>query len=196
MLFYDISRDTLSAKVYDGDPKTQFSFVKSIDKGDRYNLSKISMCTHAGTHIDSPWHFDEDGIDVGKMRISQFYGKCTVVTIEGVLTGEDMDRLLPHCQRRIIFHGRGKAFISSSAAQVIADSKVVLVGTDAISISPEFDEERTHFELARANIAILENLYLEGIKDGEYTLSAFPIKLDGLEAAPCRAILMEEGKGF
>lgn len=196
MLFYDISRDTLSSKVYEGDPETEYDFIKSTDNGDMYNLSKISICSHAGTHIDSPYHFDEEGIDVGKMRISQFYGKCTVVTIEGILTGEDMDRLIPHCRKRIIFHGRGEAFLSSSAAQVLADNKIQLVGTDAISIAPSFDEAKTHYELAKGNIAILENLYLEGIKDGEYTLSAFPIKLDGLEAAPCRAVLMEEGKGI
>lgn len=196
MLFYDISRDTLSTKVYEGDPPTNFELIKSIDNGDMYNLSKVSMCTHAGTHIDSPWHFDEDGKDIGKMRISSFYGKCTLVTITGVLTGEDMDRLLPLCRKRIIFHGSGKAYISESAAMVLSDHGVVLVGTDASSIAPPFDEERTHRQLALGNIAVIENLFLEGIKDGDYTISAFPIKLDGLEAAPCRAILMDEGKGI
>ena len=53
-----------------------------------------------------------------------------------------------------------------------------------------------HLELAKANIAVLEGLDLSGIKDGDYTLCAFPIKLAGLEAAPCRAILMEQEKGF
>ena len=196
MTFYDISRDTLTAEVYTGDPETEFSFVRKIDNGDMFNLSKVNMCSHAGTHIDAPLHFDEDGNDIGKMKMSQFFGKCTVITIHGVLTGEDMDRLLPRCRKRIIFHGEGDAYISSSAAVVIAENKTLLVGTDAISIAPSFDEYRTHLELARGNVAVLENLYLNGVKDGEYTLSAFPVKLGGLEAAPCRAVLIEEGKGF
>lgn len=196
MLLYDISRDILSSPVYEGDPQTSFSFVKKIEDGERYNLSRISMCTHTGTHVDAPLHFDEDGADVGTIRLSRFYGKCTVVTIEGILTGEDMEQLLPHCAPRLILHSAGKAFLSVHAARVIADSKVKLVGTDAVSIAPPFNEFETHLELARANVAVLENLFLEGVEDGTYTLCAFPIKLKGLEAAPCRAVLIAEEKGI
>jgi arylformamidase len=53
-----------------------------------------------------------------------------------------------------------------------------------------------HLELARAGVAVLENLYLEGVEDGSYTLAAFPLKVQGLEAAPCRAVLIGETKGY
>ena len=128
--------------------------------------------------------------------MSTFYGKCTVITVTGILTGDDMERLLPYCKRRILFHGEGETFLSHSAAIVLADSHVVLVGTDADSIAPPFDEARPHRELARAGIAILENLNLSAVYDGEYELCAFPVKLGGLEAAPCRAILLEMEKGL
>ena len=196
MLLYDITREIFSAPVYDGDPKPTFRNIKTIGDDSMYNLSTVSMCTHTGTHIDAPLHFDEEGADIGAMRLSQFYGKCTVVTIDGVLTGEDMERLLPHCNRRLIIHGSGKAFLSVSAARVIADSKLLLVGTDALSIAPPFDEMMPHLELARAGIAVLEGLFLEGVAYGEYTLSAFPLKMKGLEASPCRAVLMQEPKGY
>ncbi len=192
MLFYDISREVLSAPVYEGDPKTEASFVKTTEDECRCNISKVTMCTHAGTHIDAPLHFDDEGDDIASMKISRFYGKCTVVTIEGILTGEDMERLLPHCTHRLILHGSGKAYVSVHAARVIADSKIKLIGTDAMSIAPPFDEFNTHIELARAGIAVLENLYLEGVRDGTYTLSAFPLRLAGLEASPCRAILIDD----
>ena len=55
---------------------------------------------------------------------------------------------------------------------------------------------KTNRELGRAEIAVLENLNLSGVDDGEYDLCAFPIKLGGLEAAPCRAILFEQEKGL
>ncbi len=196
MNFYDISRDILSTPPFDGDITPQATVVCSIANGDMYNLSQISMSAHQATHIDAPKHFDNDGADIGGLRLSRFFGKCTVVTIKGVLTGEDMEELLPHCKSRLILHGSGNAFLTSSAAQVIAESGIKLIGTDAPSIAASFDEMRTHLELARADIAVLENLYLEGVKDGEYTLSAFPIKLTHLEAAPCRAILIDEGKGL
>ncbi len=196
MIIHDISRDTLTTPVYEGDPDTVVSYLKSFDNADGYNLSAISMCNHAGTHIDAPLHFYEDGNAVDDIRLNTFYGKCTVITVEGILTGEDMERLLPYCKRRLLFRGLGKTFLSQSAAIVLAESKVVLVGTDAESIAPPFDVARPHRELARAGIAVLENLNLEDIDDGEYDLCAFPVKLGGLEAAPCRAILFEMEKGL
>lgn len=196
MLIYDISREVFSAPLYPGDPKPVKRFVKTIGDDSNCNLSTVSLCTHTGTHIDAPLHFDEEGDDIASLKPSCFYGKCTVVSIDGILTGEDMERLLPHCSKRLIFHGSGKAFLSVSAARVIADSKLRLVGTDALSIAPPFDEYMPHLELARAGIPVLEGLFLEGVEDGEYTLSALPLKMKGLEASPCRAVLMREPKGY
>ena len=59
MYIHDISRDVLSTPVYEGDPETRVEFIKKIDGGDMYNLSAVSMCSHAGTHIDAPLHFCE-----------------------------------------------------------------------------------------------------------------------------------------
>ncbi len=196
MIIHDISRDTLTTAVFEGDPETEVEMLKSIENGDECNLSTYFATTHAGTHIDAPLHFDNDGRSIDKIRLNTFYGKCTVISVKGVLTGLDMERLLPYCKRRILFHGEGKTFLSHSAALVLADSDAVLVGTDADSIAPQFDETRTHYELARAGIVVLENLNLSAITDGEYELCAFPIKLGGLEAAPCRAILFEQEKGL
>lgn len=196
MILYDISRDILTTQPYEGDPAPEVTVLSSIENGDAYNMTQVTMCTHNATHIDAPKHFDDDGATIGKIRLSHLYGKCTVVTIDGVLTGEDMEELLPHCKKRLILHGRGNAYLTSSAAQVVAESGLVLIGTDAVSIAAPFDELRTHLELARAGVVVLENLFLEGVQDGLYTLSAFPIKLSGLEAAPCRAILIDEGKGL
>lgn len=196
MLLYDITREMFSAPVYPGDPKPRRTLLHAIGEDCLYNQTQLELSAHTGTHIDAPLHFDEEGADIGSLKLTKFYGKCTVVTISGILTGEDMERLLPHCTKRLILHGSGKAFLSVSAARVIADSKLVLVGTDAVSIAPPFDEAAPHQELARAGVIVLEGLFLEGVEDGEYTLAAFPLKMSGLEASPCRAVLMREPKGY
>lgn len=196
MIIHDISRDTMTVPIYEGDPETVTESIKSIENGDECNLTCISMSVHSGTHIDAPLHYCLDGNAINNIRLNTFYGKCTVISVDGILTGEDMERLLPYCKKRILFHGEGNTYISQSAAIVLASSRVVLVGTDAASIAPAFDEDRPHLELARAGIAVLENLNLSSVKDGEYDLCAFPVKLGGLEAAPCRAILFEQQKGL
>ncbi len=196
MIIHDISRDTITTPVYEGDPETVTEKIMSIDNGDECNLSKISMSVHSGTHIDAPLHYFEEGNAIDNIRLNTFYGKCSVIKIKGILTGSDIERILQYCKLRIILKGDGEAFLSHSAAIVLASSKVKLVGTDAISIAPSFDEEKTHRVLARSGIAVLENLDLSRIEAGFYYLCAFPIKLGGLEAAPCRAILLEQEKGL
>lgn len=53
MYIHDISRDTLTTETYPGDPETVVTPLRSIDEDDECNLSQISMCVHAGTHIDA-----------------------------------------------------------------------------------------------------------------------------------------------
>ena len=196
MKIYDISQEVFGCNVYPGDPSPKKIPQLRISNGDVCNLTAFEMCAHNGTHVDAPLHFWDEGSPVDDIRLNTFYGKCTVVTVEGILTGDDLDRMLPYCRRRLLIRGHGNTFLSHSAAIVLAESKVVLVGTDADSIAPPFDEARPHRELARAGIVVLENLYLEDIHDGEYDLCAFPVRLGGLEAAPCRAILLEMEKGL
>ena len=197
MIIYDISRSIPETEPYDGDPETNLEIINSIENGDMYNLSSFSMSSHTATHIDAPYHYDEEGKKIDEIRLAVFYGKCTVVETDHILTGDDMERIIPKCRKRLIIRGNGMGYIESSAAQIIADSDIVLVGTDADSIAAPFDEYRTHRVLALGDKVVLENLDLEDISEGsDYTLSAFPIRLDGLEAAPCRAILFEQEKGF
>lgn len=197
MIIHDISMNIIQAEPYPGDSETKTEIIQSIEKGDEYNLSSFSMCTHTGTHVDAPYHFDAEGKKIGELPKSTFYGKCSVITFNGIFTGEDMDKILPYCKKRVLFKGNGEGFLMSSAAQVIAESDIKLVGIDNASIALPYEEYKTHRILALKNIAVIENLNLAGVKEGhDYTLCAFPIRLDDLEASPCRAILLEQEKGF
>lgn len=197
MYIYDISKNIFECEPYDGDPDTKINIIQSIDEGDDCNLSSFMMCTHTGTHVDAPYHYESEGKKIGDIRTAVFYGKCSVVSFEGILTGEQMEKILPFCKSRILFKSNGEGHIMLSAAEVIADSKVVLVGIDSQSIGLPYEDYKTHRTLALADIPVIENLNLNEIDDGhDYTLCAFPIRLDELEAAPCRAILLEQEKGF
>lgn len=198
MILHDISKGIFISKVYPGDPKPRAEVVKSIRSGEEYNLSKISFCPHTGTHIDAPLHFIDGGKPVDRLDINTFFGKCTVVTVNGILTGADMDEILAKSRKRVLLRSGGEeVFVSSSAAEVIADNGIKLLGTEGMSIAPSYEEEKTHRILLENNVIILEGLNLSKIKDGsDYDICAFPVKAEGLEAAPCRAILFEQEKGI
>ncbi len=48
-----------------------------------------------------------------------------------------------------------------------------------------------HLELLHKEMVILEGVRLEEVPQGDYFLSAAPIKLGGSDGAPCRAVLIK-----
>ncbi len=194
MTVYDISTELRSAPIYDGDPETRLTRVKSIAKGDLYNLTAVTASLHTGTHIDSPAHFLADGMTVDEMELDTFMGGCCVIAVNGYrddLTGADIEELVPEGTARVLFKTLGDCRLTRSAAFALVSAGVRLVGIDAQSIAPADDEMSVHRELMLAGVAILEGLTLRHVQSGAYTLMALPLKIDGVEGAPCRAILMK-----
>ncbi len=194
MTVYDISTELTGAAVYPGDPETKLRRVKSILNGDGYNLTTLSMCLHTGTHVESPYHYLDNGVTVNEMDLSAFIGECQVVACNGFdddVTGADIEQLVKPGTRKVLFKTVGCCRLTRSAAFALINLGVELVGIDAISIAPEDDETAVHRELMMAGIAIIEGLALSHVQSGRYTLVALPMKIDGVEAAPCRAVLLK-----
>ena len=192
MKVIDISRELFSTPVYPGDPVPRRELVRRMELGDSYNLSGFYTGCHSATHVGAPRHFIDDGKTVDEMELSRFVGRCTVVAAQGIVTGADIDRIMPYCEKMLLFKGEGEAFLSTSAAFALASAGVTLVGTDAWSIGAPHAEEGPHVELLSAEIPILEGLDLSQVEEGTYTLLAFPLFLKGAEASPVRAVLLDE----
>ena len=79
MKIYDISQEVFGCQVYPGDPMPEKKELKSMEKGEVYNLTAFSMCAHNGTHIDAPCHFIKDGKPVDEISLEAFIGMAYVV---------------------------------------------------------------------------------------------------------------------
>jgi len=64
------------------DPKFQREWVAKISEGKNANLSKITLGSHTGTHIDTPYHFLDHGKTLENIDISRFYGFAKVFEIK------------------------------------------------------------------------------------------------------------------
>ena len=64
--------------VYPGDPELKIEKVKTISK-DGYELSKLSMGVHTGTHIDAPAHLFSDKTNVNELDLKILIGKTIVL---------------------------------------------------------------------------------------------------------------------
>ncbi len=194
MEIIDISRDILKTPVYPGDPEGYVDNIKSIRAGDNCNLNAVYSCLHTATHVDAPLHFIDGASANESMPLDLFIGECQVVeTPPGPITGAFAEDNFPWsgCERLLI-KGNGFSHLMESSAYYIADSGIKLVGTDSQTIGIHGQNESVHKALLSADIPIIEGLDLSNVAPGTYFLMAQPLKIQGLEAAPLRAVLVKE----
>ncbi len=190
----DISKDIFKTPVYPGDPEGYVDPIQSIRAGEHCNLNAIYTCLHTATHIDAPLHFIDGGKSIDQFPQDIFIGECVVVEAPpGPITGAYADEHFPwsNCERLLI-KGNGLAYLMESSAYFVRDSGVRLVGTDAASIGNHGSNDLIHKAILGSDIPIIEGLDLSNVEPGTYFLLAQPLKVSGLEAAPCRALLIKD----
>ena len=194
MKIIDISQEVFSCNVYPGDPQPTFERVVTIDKGDEYNMSTLSMCVHNGTHIDAPFHFLNDGNTVEQIPLEYFVGTCYVVQRDGELTASDVESIMleakEHNAAQRILIG-GNVTVTSEAAKVFADNGIKLIGNEGVSIGPVDAPMEVHKILLSANVVLLEGIVLKDVPEGVYFLNAAPLNLAEFDGSPCRAYLIK-----
>ena len=163
--------------VYEGDPRFSIETWRNI-ASDGYMLSKMRMGTHTGTHVDAPRHYIRGGKSVYEMPLHTFVGECIVT--------EDIDKC-DLLTRRVLIKSKGKFSLSVESAQRLIDNRVMLIGTEQMSIGGD----EVHELLLGAGCAILEWVDLSKVNPGKYILSAAPLKIDA-DGSPVRACLIAE----
>jgi len=149
----------------------------------RYNLTRFTMSAHCGTHMDAPAHFIAGGRTIDQIPLELLAGPALVFTV-----GENEDfAAVPQGTSRLIM--RGCKGLTALQAETLIKKGVRLIGTDAISVGPADNEMQIHLILLGNDAWILENVCLDGVPDGEYELICLPMKLQGVEGAPARALL-------
>ncbi|HCL01085.1 MAG TPA: cyclase [Lachnoclostridium phytofermentans] len=188
MEIYDITQELFSCRVFPGDEAPRYERVKETTKGDVCNLTVLHMCAHNGTHIDAPYHFIDGGKTVDQIDLTRVIGECTVVEHDGVLTCEDVQRIMLKGKERILL--KGKTVVSFEAAQEFNHFGVLLVGNESQTIGPEDSPMQVHLELFSNEVVLLEGMNLSSVPEGDYFLFAAPLNLAGADGAPCRAVLI------
>ncbi len=194
MKIYDISRRLdEETPVWPGDVAFSWRETESPGNLAPWGSTSFTMSAHCGTHADAPSHVFSDGKTIGEAPLAAYVGPARVVVLPGV--GEvGPDALPPKAfgAQRILFRSRGKASLSPLAALLLVNRGVMLVGTDAASIDPDDAEDLpAHRALLGHGVALLEDLDLDAVPEGEYQLVALPLRFEALDASPVRAILIE-----
>jgi kynurenine formamidase len=206
----------LTAEIYDNaltmpmDPKCSVSEHCNLDTLG-YNLARITLSTHQGTHLDAPFHLFDEGETVDKISLY----KCIVRAIKVDLTYkkpkenisiEDVLKYEPFVDRGIsllFYTGWDKLYpkkeffsdfpyVSKELAQWLAEKKVGLIGLDFPC--PNITDWKIIHEILLGNsVLIVEGLVnMEELGEGEFTFFALPLKIRGRDGSPVRAIAIKD----
>ncbi|MCL2542068.1 MAG: arylformamidase [Nocardioidaceae bacterium] len=193
-----------SSPVFPGDRHVSSEWTFRIDADCPVNVAALTLSPHVGAHADAPLHFVAGGTTAAELPLDAYLGPCRVVhalAVGGVVGWRDVEPALADPPERVLIrtYGRqptdwddGFTALSADLVERLGALGVLLVGTDAASLDPASSKDLpAHHAAHRHGMAILENLLLDEVSEGDYELVALPIKLAGLDAAPVRAILRE-----
>src|ERR671933_1331945 len=82
--------------IYSGDPQPDFEPSSTIQK-DSYNVTRIILGSHSGTHVDAQSHFMANGNTIDREPASKFVGESIVIdlsktcNIGGGISGSQLD---------------------------------------------------------------------------------------------------------
>lgn len=193
MKIIDITRTIQEAPIYPGSEPFSISALTTIGAKEQFNITILHGDSHLGTHIDAPRHALADGASIAHTDLSLYYGPCRVVSVPEkiILTVSHLQPYLRNCSR-LLLKSNGTSYLSEETALFLTKQKLVLLGTDGLSPAPQNNEGPIHRILLRENIALLENLLLEHVPDGDYLLCAFPLKFENGDGSPVRAVLLAD----
>ncbi len=182
---------------------------------DGWNAQTLHIYTHAGTHVDAPVHFNVGHTGIDQMPVDAFVAECWVVDVmdiepSGLIglqhIGDLANRFMPG--EGLLFNTGWSRHIDNPGlyrdalprlnkelALWCADVGVKLIGVEPPSVADvNHIKELTqmHTILLGAGITIVEGLVnLDAISAEKVHFFALPIKIQGGDGAPCRAIAVE-----
>ena len=172
--------------------------------GQGADLSAMTTTLHAGTHADAPGHILPGAPAIDQIGLTPYLGPCDVIQValppgarilpEHLGPGVRAPRVLfrtdsyldPEC-----FTPDFNA-LSPELILCLRDQGCVLVGLDTPSVDPYASTAlESHHALFQAGLRCLEGLCLKDVAPGRYTLVALPLKIEGGDGSPVRAVLVK-----
>lgn len=179
-----------------------------------WNAATLHLYTHAGTHMDSPMHYEAGDQTVDEIPLSACFGPAWLVPLDGIAPkasitvghlGSIADRL--KAGDALLLRTGWSAFVhepkyrdelprvSVELARWCVERRVRLLGVEPPAVAdPHNREEITdvHRILLSGNVLIVEGLTnLEAITQELVFFGALPLKWKRGDGAPCRAFAVE-----
>jgi len=197
-----LSKDLI---VYPGDPHVKIHRRTKVNQDEaKWNLSRYSFSSHAGTHVDPPFHLIEDGLTVDKLPLELLIGRARVVEVTAPIIDEAVLEEFDYtADARLLFKTRNSylwsqktfvkdyVYITPGAARSLVNDGIKVVGIDYLSVDKFDSEPETHMALLSGGAIIIEGLDLREVEPGDYEMICLPLKVLGGDGAPARVVLRQ-----
>jgi len=199
--------------IYPGNPVPKFESVLSLQK-DGVNVSRVSLGTHTGTHVDSQNHFILNGVGIEDESLTKFIGEAVVLDFSKKMIGDGIDgndldtfSSFVHPDDILLLYtgvsnywnenyidkvGSRFTYLEPTAADWIVNHEIKSIGIDTFSVEKYGSSQAlTHKKLLLAGVGIIENLNsnLKKFLGKRVFLVCLPLALKGLDASPARAVI-------
>jgi arylformamidase len=204
--YYDISLNlSTDTPRWGVAPPLEVHERRRMSRGDDANASALTVSVHAGTHVDAPFHFLADGASIDALPLERFIGPALVHAVEAdrYITEAHVRAIPLDGVTRVLFKTRNSALLkkrdydpdfvafSEEAARALVARGVELVGLDYLSVAHADTQVPVHRAFLDHGVILLEGIDLSAIVPGRYELMCVPLRLRGLDGAPCRAVLRD-----
>jgi kynurenine formamidase len=191
-----------------------FEANSTID-GKGWNTTMLHLYSHAGTHMDAPYHFIAQGETLENLMLQKCIGPARVLDLTFVKPRDliTVEHLAPHAKeiepgsRLLLKTGWSTRAdtpeyrshlprVSLPLAEWLAERKIAMLGVEPPSVADVNNKEEltmVHQALLGAEIVIVEGLAnLDALERDVVTFIALPLKLEGGDGSPVRAIAIED----
>ena len=193
---------TATTHVWKGDNPPTREVLLDLANGDNITLSTLRATVHLGAHADAPSHYGVNGRTIDQQSISLYIGPCQVMHVSATKGTRIRIQDLPENPtetRLLIKTGTFDGFenwnndfagLEPELVDHLNSCGVRLVGIDTPSVDLFDDPDiLAHQRFLKNDMSIIEGLELDTVDSGHYELIAPPLKLEGFDASPVRAIL-------
>jgi arylformamidase len=192
--------------VYPGNTPFTLDAIKRLARGDSSNVSTLHLSAHAGTHVDAPRHFFDDGSGADTLPLELLCGRTRVLelterraidaaALAAFDLSDDLRVLLKTANSRLwgspAFHPEYIG-VTEAGARHLVERGIKVVGIDYLSIE-EFKKPGApaHRVLLGGGTVIIEGLDLRDVQPGVYDMLCLPLKVAESDGAPARVVLRQ-----